>query len=245
MLRSVDNIDSHNRVTKPISMAKIVPCANYDWCHIIRVIKPRLAGIPCTKPECNKYCYGHYHDGFMAVTKMAIPGSIGSPSEIAVFNILFLPWGSERWSTYLSIEVSLLEERDLCDRSSSIENTRFCAWCLSPFFPSPRNVGWRRRFQSRGKLLGVLMKMQVLLLSWWRIGRGDHSLQHPYPCWGLTSASSLHTVLELWQCNLNEDQEWHQTMGLLLIVMCHHLSATFVGVVCHCHLSLSYVIVLY
>ena len=46
---SVKHVDSHNWVTKPISLAKVVPCAKYELCYIIRVIKPGLAGIPCTK----------------------------------------------------------------------------------------------------------------------------------------------------------------------------------------------------
>ena len=62
MQRSLDNIDSHNRVTKPRSMAKIIPCAIYHLCHIIRVTTPRLAGTPCTKPDRYKYCYGHYQN---------------------------------------------------------------------------------------------------------------------------------------------------------------------------------------
>ena len=50
---SVKHIDSHNWVTEPISMAKVVPCARYELCYIIRATKPVLAGIL----KLDHYCH--------------------------------------------------------------------------------------------------------------------------------------------------------------------------------------------
>ena len=175
---------------------------------------------------------------------MAISGTIGFHSQVVVFN-LFSPWESERWSTYLSSQVSLSEKRDLCVYSSFIENTWFCVWCRPPFSPFPRNAGWRRR--------SAIKKNTA-----WRINEdaSPPSLMEEDWTWGpltttpipllrtnfcIFSSYSLGTLAmqSQWRSRMasNHGTTSHRHVSSSVSNICWRcLSLSFVIVICHCPL---------